>query len=284
MSFWIVQTLNGITFGMVLFLIAAGLSLIFGLMRIINLAHGCFYLLGAYVALSVIQYTNNFLFALISGMIAITIIGIAMHRFFVHRFQNDYQSQVLVTLAFVFILADLILLIWGGDPNLLPNPPLFDGSLSLGDIIFPIYRLVIIVIGILVAIGLWLFQERTKVGALIRAGVDDAEMARGLGINVPFLFTCVFGIGAGISAFGGVIAGPFIGVYPGLEWGILLLAMAVLLIGGLGSLKGAFVGSLIVGLADNFGKVLIPELALFPIFGSVVVVLAFRPAGLFGKL
>jgi len=269
---------------MVLFLIAAGLSLIFGLMRIINLAHGCFYLLGAYVALSVIQYTNNFLFALISGMIAITIIGMAMHRFFVHRFQNDHQSQVLVTLAFVFILADLILLIWGGDPNLLPNPPVFDGSLSLGDIIFPIYRLVIIVVGIIVAIGLWLFQEKTKLGALIRAGVDDAEMARGLGIRVPFLFTCVFGVGAGISAFGGVIAGPFIGVYPGLEWGILLLAMAVLLIGGLGSLKGAFVGSLIVGLADNFGKVLIPELSLFPIFGSVVVVLAFRPSGLFGKL
>ena len=284
MSFWIVQTLNGITFGMVLFLIAAGLSLIFGLMRIINLAHGCFYLLGAYVALSVIQYTNNFLFALLSAMIAITIIGIAVHRFFVHRFQNNHQSQVLVTLAFVFILSDLMLLIWGGDPNLLPNPSLFDGSLSLGDIIFPIYRLVIIAVGILVAIGLWLFQEKTKLGALIRAGVDDAEMARGLGIRVPFLFTCVFGVGAGISAFGGVIAGPFIGVYPGLEWGILLLAMAVLLIGGLGSLKGAFMGSLIVGLADNFGKVLIPELSLFPIFGSVVVVLAFRPEGLFGKL
>ncbi len=284
MSFWIVQTLNGITFGMVLFLIAAGLSLIFGLMRIINLAHGCFYLLGAYVALSVIQYTNNFLLALLSAMVAIFIIGIAMHRFFVHRFQNHHQSQVLVTLAFVFILADLMLLIWGGDPNLLPNPSLFDGSLSLGDIIFPIYRLVIIAVGILVAIGLWLFQEKTKLGALIRAGVDDAEMARGLGIRVPLLFTCVFGVGAGISAFGGVIAGPFIGVYPGLEWGILLLAMAVLLIGGLGSLKGAFIGSLIVGLADNFGKVLIPELALFPIFGSVVIVLAFRPEGLFGKL
>ncbi len=284
MSFWIVQTLNGITFGMVLFLIAAGLSLIFGLMRVINLAHGCFYLLGAYVALSVIQYTNYFLLALVSGMIAVTIVGIAMHRFFLHRFQNDHQSQVLVTLAFVFIFADLAIVIWGGDPNLLPNPSLFDGSFSLGDIIFPIYRLVIIVIGFLVGIGLWLFQERTRLGALIRAGVDDTEMARGLGINVPLLFTCVFGMGAAISAFGGVIAGPFIGVYPGLEWGILLLAMAVLLIGGLGSLKGAFVGSLIVGLADNFGKVLIPELALFPIFGSVVVVLAFRPSGLFGKL
>ena len=284
MSFWIVQTLNGITFGMVLFLIAAGLSLIFGLMRIINLAHGCFYLLGAYVALSVIQYTNNFLFALLSAMIAITIIGIAVHRFFVHRFQNNHQSQVLVTLAFVFILSDLMLLIWGGDPNLLPNPSLFDGSLSLGDIIFPIYRLVIIAVGILVAIGLWLFQEKTKLGALIRAGVDDAEMARGVGIRGPLLFTCGFGVGAAISAFGGVIAGPFIGAYPGLEWGILLLAMAVLLIGGLGSLKGAFMGSLIVGLADNFGKVLIPELSLFPIFGSVVVVLAFRPEGLFGKL
>jgi branched-chain amino acid transport system permease protein len=284
MNFWIIQTLNGITFGMVLFLIAAGLSLIFGLMRIINLAHGCFYVLGAYIALSVVQSSNSFFLSLICGIIAIPILGIILLRFFLHRFQYNPSSQVLLTLGFVFIFGDLALLIWGGQPQLLPKPSLFDGALRMGNIVFPIYRIIIIIIGMLMAIGLWLFQEKTKVGALIRAGVDDAEMARGLGINVPFLFTCVFGLGAGISAFGGIIAGPFIGVYPGLEWEILLLAMAVLLIGGLGSLKGAFIGSLCVGFVDTFGKVLIPELALFVIFGSVAIVLAFRPTGLFGKL
>ena len=284
MDYWIIQILNGISFSMVLFLIAAGLSLIFGLMRVVNLAHGCFYLLGAYVALSVIQFTNNLFLALISAMIAIGILGIIMERFFLHRFQNDSQSQVLLTLGFVFILADVALYVWGGNPRLLPKPSLFEGSLSMGDIQFPSYRLLIIVLGILIAIGIWLFQDKTKIGALIRAGVDDAEMARGLGINVPLLFTGVFGLGAAISALGGVVAGPFIGVYPGLEWEILLFALAVILIGGLGSLKGAFIGSLVVGMIDTFGKALFPELALFAIFGSVAIVLAFRPTGLLGKI
>ena len=153
----------------------------------------------------------------------------------------------------------------------------------MGDIVFPSYRLFIIVVGILMAFGLWLFQDKTKIGALIRAGADDMEMARAVGINIPLIFSAVFGLGAAISAFGGVIAGPFIGVYPGLEWSILLLAMAVLLIGGEGSLKGAFVASLFVGLVDNFGRVLFPALGLFIIYGSVAIVLAFRPSGLFGK-
>ena len=284
MSFWIIQTLNGITFSMVLFLITGGLTLIFGLMRIINLSQGCFYLLGVLIAFSVLQSTNSFLLCLLFGVIAIGILGILMQRFFLSRFQEDHEGQVLITLGFVFILSDLALLIWGGEPKLLPKPSWFEGSFEIGSNFFAIYRFVMIVVGVLIAIGLWLFIGRTKMGALIRAGADDIEMARGLGIRVPLLFTGVFGLGAALSSFGGIIAGPLIGAHPGLEWDILLLSMAVVLIGGLGSLKGAFLGSLLVGLVDNFCKVLVPEVGLFVIFGAVAIVLAFRPTGLFGRL
>jgi branched-chain amino acid transport system permease protein len=284
MSFWITQTLNGITFSMVLFLITAGLTLIFGLMRIINLSQGCFYLLGVLIGFSVLQWTGSFLLCLFFGIIAIGILGILMQRFFLCRFQDDHEGQVLLTLGFVFILSDLALLIWGGEPKLLPKPALFEGSVEIGSNFLATYRLIMILTGVLIAIGLWLFIGRTKMGALIRAGADDIEMARGLGIGIPFLFTAVFGLGAALSSFGGIMAGPLIGAHPGLEWDILLLSMAVVLIGGLGSLKGAFLGSLLVGLVDNFCKVLIPELGLFVIFGAVAIVLAFKPTGLFGKL
>jgi len=284
MSFWLIQTLNGITFSMVLFLITAGLTLIFGLMRIINLAQGCFYLLGAYIGFSILRSTHSFILGLLFGVAAMGILGIIMQRFLLHRFQDDHEGQVLLTLGFVFILSDLALLIWGGEPKLLPKPSLFEGSIEIGGNFFAVYRLIMILTGVLMAIGLWLFIGRTKIGSLVRAGADDIEMARGLGIKVPILFTLIFGLGAALSSFGGVMAGPLIGAHPGLEWDILLLSMAVVLIGGLGSLKGAFLGSLLVGLVDNFCKVLIPELGLFIIFGAVAVVLAFKPTGFFGRL
>lgn len=283
MSFWFVQLLNGLSFSMILFLMAAGLSLIFGLMNIVNMTHGALYLLGTYIAVSINKSIGFFPLSVISGSIAIGIMGILFQHLLLKRFQDDHRSQLLLTIGLVFILGDLALYIWGGVPLLLPKPWPFEESMRIGSMAFPSYRLVIIVISVLMAIALWLFIDKTKAGALIRAGVDDAEMARGLGINIPLLFTAVFGLGAAISAFGGTIAGPIIGAYPGLEWEILLLALCVILIGGLGSLKGAFVGSLLVGLADNFGKALIPELGLFIIFGSVAIVLAFKPTGLFGK-
>lgn len=283
MNYWIIHILNGVSYGMVLFLMAAGLSLIFGLMRIVNLTHGALYLLGVYIALSTYQLTKFFPLAVITATLGIGLLGILFQRFLLQHYQHHVRNQLLLTIGFVFIFADLALYIWGGEPRLLPKPWPFEGSLGIYGARFPSYRLLIIFVGVVMAIALWLFLERTKLGALIRAGVDDAEIARGVGIRVPLLFTAVFGLGAAISAFGGAIAGPIIGAYPGLEWEILLMALSVLLIGGLGSLKGAFVGSLFVGLADNFGRVLIPELALFIIFGSVAIVLAFKPTGLFGK-
>ncbi len=283
MTYWVVQIVNGLSFGMVLFMISSGLSLIFGLMRIINLAHGCFYVWGVYVSLVILKATNNFLLSIMLGSLAIGILGVILQRFFLYRFQRSESSQVLLTLGFTFALSDLALWIWGGQHRAIPKPPVIGWSLAVGGMSFPFYRLIVIVVGVLVAIGLWVFQERTKVGALVRAGVDDSEMARGLGINVPLLFTGIFGLGAFLSAFGGIAGGLLTGIYPGAEWEILLLAMAVLILGGLGSLKGALVGSLFVALVDNFGRILFPEFALFTVFVPVAIILAFRPTGFFGK-
>ena len=284
MTFWVTQILNGISFGMLLFLLAAGLSLIYGLMRILNLAHGSYYLWGAYVGLTVAQRTGNFLYALLAGTAVVTVIGVLMERYFLRRFPNQPLSQVLLTFGFLFIFADLALLIWGGNPQTLPKPEVFSKSIWIGDLVFPSYRLFVIVVGFVVGLGLWWLQDRTKLGAMIRAGVDDAEMAKGAGVNVSLLSTGVFALGAALAALGGIIGGAFVGVYPGADFEILLLAFVVIIIGGLGSLKGAFVGGLVVGLLDNFGKVFFPELALFTVFAPMAIILAIRPKGLFGRL
>lgn len=283
MSFWAVQILNGVSLGMLLFLIASGLSLIFGLMRIANLAHGSFYLVGGYVGLSVLNRTDSFALAALAACVVVPLLGIAIQRLFLSRLHNQELPQVLLTFGFIFILADLCLLIWGGTPQSLSKPSLFARSLHLGGIFFPSYRLFVIGSGLLIALGLWLFLEKTRIGSMVRAGVDDPEMARAAGVNVPLVFTGVFGLGVLLAALAGVLGGPMIGVFPGLDLEILLLALVVVVIGGMGSLKGAFVGSLLVGLLDNFGRALFPELAFFTIFAPMALVLALRPQGLFGR-
>jgi branched-chain amino acid transport system permease protein len=190
---------------------------------------------------------------------------------------------VLVTFGFLFIFSDLTTLIWGGNPQTMPKPEMFANSLQLGSFYYPSYRLFIIGFGLVVAALLWWLQEGTRIGAMVRASVDDEEVARALGINVSLLFTLVFALGAFLAALGGVMGGPIVGVYPGADFEVLLLGFVVVIIGGLGSLKGALAGGLIVGLLDNFGKVFFPELALFTIFAPMVLILAVRPAGLFGR-
>ena len=283
MNFWIIQTLNGISFGMLLFLLAAGLSLIFGLMKVLNLAHGSYYLLGGYLGLTVLQFTSSFLLALLGAVIGVTVIGILMERLVIRRIYGQVLRQALLTFGFLFIIADVSLWIWGGNPQTLPKPEAFTGSVRMGAIVFPSYRLLVIVVGVAIGIGLWLLQEKTRLGAMIRAGVDDEEMARGMGVNVPILFTVVFALGALLAAVGGIMGGVFVGVYPGADFEVLLLAFVVVIIGGLGSLKGAFVGGLVVGLIDNFGKALVPEFALFTVFVPMAIILAIRPTGLFGR-
>ncbi len=283
MSFWIIQTLNGLSFSMMLFLVASGFTLIFGLMKIINIAHGSFYLLGAYIGLTVLKATGNFLLATLASSIGVVLVGIIMQRFFLRRFHMKELQQVLLTFGFVFIIADLCLWIWGGNPQALPKPSLLKGSIWIGSVVFPSYRLFVILVGILVAIGLWIFQEKTKFGAIVRAGVDDEEMLRGTGINIQVVFVGVFALGALLAGIGGMIGGPFVGVFPGVDLSMLLLALVVVIIGGIGSLKGAFLGSLFVGLVDNFGKALFPELSLFTLFAPMAIVLAIKPTGIFGR-
>ncbi|MDR7544509.1 MAG: branched-chain amino acid ABC transporter permease [Armatimonadota bacterium] len=283
MEFWVVQALNGLSFGALLFLLASGLSLIFGLMRIVNISHGSYYLLGAYVGLSVMKATGRFLLACLAGAAAVAVVGIVMQRVFLARMYREEQRQVLLTMGFAFVFADAALWLWGGDPQRLPTPAVLSGYLPLGPATFPIYRLAVVATGAVVAVVLWFFQERTRLGAVVRAAVDDEEMARGLGIHVRRVLTAVFAAGAALAAFGGVMGGPFLGVYPGADSEVLPLAFAVVIIGGLGSLQGALVGSLLVGLVDNFGKALFPELSYFTLFVPMAVVLAIRPTGLFGR-
>ena len=284
MAFWIIQTLNGLSFSMMLFLVAAGFTLIFGLMKIINIAHGSFYLLSAYIGLTVLRATDSFLLATIAASIAVVVVGIAMQSLFLRHFYMKELQQVLLTFGFVLIIADLCLWIWGGNPVALPKPSLFKGSIWIGNVVFPSYRLLVILVGVIIALGLWIFQEKTKFGAIVRAGVDDEEMLRGSGINIQMVFVGVFGLGALLAGIGGMIGGPFVGVFPGVDISMLLLALVVVIIGGVGSLKGAFVGSLFVGLVDNFGKALFPELSLFTLFAPMAIVLAIRPTGIFGKI
>jgi len=283
MAFWIIQTLNGLSFSMMLFLIAAGFTLIFGLMKIINIAHGSFYLLSAYIGLTILQRTENFLLAAIISSISAAVVGMAMQSLFLRRFYMKELQQVLLTFGFVLIISDLCLWVWGGNPLALPKPSAFKGSIWIGSVVFPSYRLLVILIGVITAVGLWIFQEKTKFGAIVRAGVDDEEMLRGTGINIQVVFIGVFGLGALLAGMGGIIGGPFVGVFPGVDLWILLLALVIVIIGGVGSLKGAFFGSLFVGLIDNFGKALFPELSLFTIFAPMAIILAIRPSGIFGK-
>jgi len=282
-DFWILQTFNGLSYGALLFLLASGLSLIFGVMRVVNMAHGSYFLLGGYIGLTVVLRTRSFVMAMLAGTVAIALVGIGMERLFLRRLRGQELGQVLMTVGFSLIFQDLALLIWGGDPYNLPVPAALGGALRLGGMVFPIYRIFIMGVAVAVGLGLWLLLDRTRVGAMIRAAVDDGEMAEGVGINVPRISLVVFGLGAALAALGGVVGAGFLGVYPGADSEVLPYAFVVVIVGGLGSLPGAMVGSLVVGLLDNFGKALFPELAYFTLFAPMAVILALRPTGLFGR-
>ena len=282
-EFWVSQTFNGLSYGALLFLLASGLSLIFGVMRIVNLAHGSYFLLGGYIGLSVVWRTGSFAGAVLAAAVAVGLIGIGMERLFLRRLPGQTLGQVLMTIGFALIFQDLALLIWGGDPYTIAVPAALQGAVRLGETSFPTYRIFIVVVALLIGTALWLALERTRAGAMIRAAVDDAEMARGVGINVPVVSLAVFALGASLAAVGGVIGGAFLGVYPGADFEVLPYAFVVVIVGGLGSLPGAMVGSLLVGLLDNFGKALFPELSYFTLFAPMALVLALRPRGLFGR-
>lgn len=282
-NFLLAQTLNGLSFAALLFLLSSGLSLIYGVMKIVNIAHGSFFMVGAYVALTIIQKTNNFFLAAFAGGLVVGVLGLVIERGFLRRFPLQPLPQMMITLGFALLIRDFSLLIWGGDPYILQTPDYLKGSVKIIDVVFPIYRIFIFVVAILVAIALWLFNEKTLIGAKLRAAVDDHEMAGGVGLNVPLISGCMFGLGAFLAGFGGVMGGPVFGVFPGLDFELLSLGFVVVLVGGRGSLLGSAVGSILVGLVDNFGKALIPELSYFTLFAPMALVVALKPTGLFGK-
>jgi branched-chain amino acid transport system permease protein len=284
MQFWVIQTLNSLALGGLLFLLASGFSLIFGLMRIANLTHGALFMLGAYFGVSILKIVPNLWLAALLGGLAVALLGGLFERLILRKLIGNELGQVLVTLGVAFIIADLCLILWGGDPIPLPTPPALQQPLRFFDLAFPAYRLAVIGIAIATAIGLYLLMERTRLGAMIRAGVDDMAMARAVGIPVSRLFTTVFCLGAFLAGAGGIIGGPMLSAYPGLDADMLPLALIVVMLGGVGSLIGAFVGSFIIGFIYTFGIALAPDLAYVILFLPMIVVIAFRPRGLFGRI
>ena len=285
MNLMLVLAVNSITLGGLLFLLSSGFSLIFGLMRIPNLTHGSLFMLGAYIGASlVVWYKLDFWLAAILSALLVAAFGGLIERLLLRRLAGNSLAQVLVTLGIAFMIADACLMGFTGDPITVPTPAGLVGAVRGFGLIFPIYRLVVILIAVVIAVVLWLLLDRTRLGAMIRAGVDDPDMARVVGIPVPWLFTIVFCLGAALAGFAGVIGAPILSVYPGLDFDMLPLALVVVILGGTGSLLGALVGSFLIGFLYNFGQAMFPDLAYVILFLPMLLVLVLRPQGLFGRV
>ena len=275
------QLLNGLTFAALLFVVASGFTLIFGLLRIVNLAHGALYLLGGYVGYAAAARAG-FLLGIGAAMAVVALAGLALQQGLL-RFVHGELRQVLLTLGVAFVLNDMALLIWGGDTFTVPMPTMLQGAAEIGGVFYPKYRLFVLALGVFVFGLLWLLLNRTRLGALIRAGVDDAETIAAMGVDIQRVFLLTFMLGAALAGLGGAVGGAFLTLYPGADAEILVFSLAVVIIGGRGSLGGAAIGALLVGLLNSFGQVWFPELAYFVIFGPMAAILAFRPLGLFGR-
>ncbi len=275
-------TFNGLSFAGLLFLVASGFTLIFSLMGVLNLAHGTFYLWGGYLGLVTLGTTGSWLLALTVGALGVAIGGGVLERLVYRRVRGKELSEVLLSVGISLVLADLALAQFGGDSLTIAPPSWLSGSVALGDLVVPQFRLAVIVAALAVMAGLWVLLKRTKVGAIIRAGVDDEEMLGALGVNVRRVAAVVFVLGALLAGASGVVGGVFFGTYPGADAEMLLFALVVVVVGGLGSLPGAVVGSLVVGLMYSFGVSLVPDLLYFVLFGPMLLVLVLRPRGILG--
>jgi branched-chain amino acid transport system permease protein len=280
-----IQLLNGLAYSLLIFLIATGLSLIFGMMDVINLAHGSFYMLGAYLAYSIVGRSgDNFWLALIVAPLGVALVGIVLELGYLRPvYKRSHLDQVLLTFGFAYVFSDIVRTVWGSDIRSLAYSPALQGAVELFGRPYPKYRFFVIVFGLVMAALLWLLLERTRLGSIVRAGVADREMVSALGINITAVFTAVFAVGAALAAVSGVIAGPILGMQPGMDFDVLIVALIVVVVGGLGTFTGSFWGSLLIGIADTFGKVLQPEFSMALTFAVMAVVLLLRPAGLFGR-
>jgi len=282
----LIQTLNGLQYGLLLFLIASGLTIIFGIMGVINLAHGSFYMIGAYMALTFTQWTGSIFGAILLGVPVAVVLGIVVERvFIVHLYKREHLQQVLLTFGLILIFNELQSIIWGDDPHGVPVPGVLVGSIPLTDTLnYPVYRLFLSVVCLGIAGGLYLLVNRTRLGMRIRAGAANPEMVQILGINTKILFTTVFSIGVTLTALAGILAAPVESVYPGIGEQVLIISFVVVVIGGIGSIKGAFVGALLIGLARVYGQVYLPELASVTVYALMAAILLWRPAGLYGRI
>lgn len=286
---------NGITLAGLYFLVASGFTLVFGLMRNVNLAHGSLYLLGAYIGYEVATRTGYWLLGVAAGFVVLAVIGLVMQVFVFRRLEGDDLRQTLVTIGISIVAADLMLAVWTGTTYQIVTPPWLDGAVALpivtavksnGEAVFmryPFYRLVVLGVAIVIGVGLWLMLNRTRVGMMIRAGVDDRAMLSASGINVHAVFAIVFAVGAGLAGFAGVVGGSALSVAPGEDVRYLLASLVVVIVGGMGSITGAAIGALLIGLAEQIGLVYFPTYGIVLTFVIMVVVLALRPQGIMGK-
>lgn len=275
--------LNALSFAALLFVVASGFTLIFGLMRIVNLAHGALYLLGGYIGLMIGQRVGSFALATLGAAAAIALIGLVIDAGLLRFVRGAVLRQVLLTLGVALVLDDLALIAFGGDTYTVPVPAALQGPVRLGGMFYPKYRLFVLAVGVAIYAALWLLLNRTRLGSLIRAGVDDAEMVEAMGIDIKRVFAGTFMLGCALAGIGGVMGGAFLTLYPTADSEILVFSLATVIIGGSGSLPGAAVGSLLVGFLATFGQIWFPEFAYFVIFGPMALLLAFRPLGLFGR-
>jgi branched-chain amino acid transport system permease protein len=297
----IIQTLNGLQLGVLLFLIAAGLTLVFGVMDFINLAHGVQYMLGAYLAAMFVPLTGSFVLGLILALATALLVGLLLEVVVMrHLYDRDHLEQVLATFGLILFLNEGVKIVWGAAPLQVPMPQALSGTIRIADgVLYPVWRLAIIGSGLAVAVGLWLVVTKTRVGMLIRAGATNAPMVSALGIDIRRLFMIVFGFGAMLAGFAGAMAAPVLSVEPGMGDNLLILAFVVIVIGGIGSIRGAFIGALLVGLVDTLlrsfsvdllrlsglspsdARTIGPAIASMSIYILMAAVLFFRPTGLF---
>lgn len=284
MSQFIVYTLNGLTLGGLYFLVAAGFTLVFGLMRVVNLAHGSLYLLGAYLGWSVADATGNWYLALIISPVMVAVVGILLQQGLLRRIQGQDLREALVTIGVSIVVGDLLLAYYGGANYEVQTPDLLNGGVSLGfGLIYPAIRIGVLLVAMLIGVCLWLLLKRTRLGMIIRAGIDDRDMVSATGINVQLVFAIVFGLGALLAGLAGVMGGSNLSIQPGADGEYLLYSLIVVIIGGMGSIGGAALGALLVGLVQQYGLAYFPTYSVLITFAIMIIVLAVRPQGLLGR-
>ena len=282
MDYWVTLILFGLALGFLLFLISSGLTLSFGLMKILNATHGAYYLMGAYVGLSAYRWSGDFLLGILAGAATAGLIGIIMYLGFL-RYLPQLLDQVILCFGFIYIITDTAKWIWGPISKMIDAPSLLAGNMQIGEFSFPYYRLMIIGVGLIIGIALWLFQEKTRFGAIIRAGLDDREMTMALGINLKSIAVWTFALGSVLAGAAGVFGLPMLGAYLESSMEIFLLAIIVIILGGIGSLQGALAGSLLIGVINSVCKTYSSLLAFFMMYLIIIIVLLIKPRGLFGK-